>query len=118
MTADQLSTRHTVPTYETPGTDDITVEPDDTERLVRAEDRLRFDRRWRDLQTRFIDDPRQAVESADRLVVDLIDHVADRVAAQRCTLAPQHDGEGPGDTEQLRLTFQRYRALFTRLLSP
>jgi hypothetical protein len=117
MTADQLRTLDTDDA--TLGTDDIRVEPHDPELLLRSEERVRFDRRWRDIQSRFIDDPRQAVQSADRLVVDVLDHLADRVATHRAALARQRDGEGErtADTEDLRLAMQRYRTLFQRLLA-
>lgn len=117
MTTDQLSTPETVRADETSGTGDITIEADDTELLFRSEDRIRFNRRWRDLQSHFIDDPRQAVDSADRLLVDVMDHLADRVVAHRWGLAQPSDGNGTADTEDLRLAMQRYRALCHRLLS-
>lgn len=100
------------------GTDnEIVLDQDDAELLFSSDDRIRFGRRWRDVQSRFIDDPRQAVESADSLVVDMMDHIADRIAAHRSALTRQRDGEGTTDTEDLRLAMRRYRALFHRLLS-
>ena len=98
-------------------TEDIVVEQDDAELLFGADDRIRFGRRWRDVQSRFIDDPRGAVELADSLVVDMMDHIGDRIAAHRSALARRRDGEGTADTEDLRLAIRRYRALFHRLLS-
>ena len=98
-------------------TDDIVLEQDDAELLFSADDRIRFGRRWRDVQSRFIDDPSQAVESADRLVVDMMDHIGDRIAAHRSALARERDSEGPAETEDLRLAIRRYRTLFHRLLS-
>jgi hypothetical protein len=97
--------------------DDIALEQDDAELLFSADDRIRFGRRWRDVQSRFVDDPRHAVESADTLVVDMMDHIGDRIAAHRSALTRQRDGEGTAETEDLRLAIQRYRALFHRLLS-
>ena len=97
--------------------DDNALEHDDAELLFSADDRIRFGRRWRDIQSCFIDDPRQAVDSADTLVVDMMDHIGDRIAAHRSALTRQRDGEGTADTEDLRLAIRRYRALFHRLLS-
>lgn len=97
--------------------DDIAIEQDDAELLFSADDRLRFGRRWRDIQSRFVDDPSQAVESADRLVVDMTDHIADRIATHRSALTRQRDGKGTAETEELRLAIRRYRALFHRMLS-
>jgi hypothetical protein len=97
--------------------DDIALEQDDAELLFSADDKIRFGRSWRDIQSRFIDDPRLAVESADRLVVDMMDHIGDRIATHRTALTRQRDAEGTADTEDLRLAIRRYRALFHRLLS-
>lgn len=97
--------------------DDLVLEQDDAELLFSADDRIRFDRRWLDIQSRFIDDPRQAVESADTLVVDMMDHIGDRIAAHRSALSRQRDGEDAAETEDLRQAIRRYRALFHRLLS-
>lgn len=106
-------------TIENLGThDDIALEQDDAELLFSADDRVRFGRRWRDIQERFIDDPHQSVESADRLVVDMMDQIGDRIAAHRSALARRRDeGEGTAETEDLRLAIRQYRALFHRLLS-
>jgi hypothetical protein len=98
--------------------DDVALEQNDAELLFSADDRVRFGRRWRDIQERFIDDPHQSVESADRLVVDMMDHIGDRIAAHRSALTRQHDeGEGMSETEDLRLAIRQYRTLFHRLLS-
>ena len=105
-------------TIENLGTDDdIVVEQDDSELLFSADDRIRFGRRWRDIQGRFIDDPAQAVELADNLVVDMMDHIGDRIAGHRSALSRQRDGEGGTETEDLRQAIRRYRALVHRLLS-
>ena len=94
--------------------DDIVLEQDDSELLFSADDRLRFGRRWRDVQSRFIDDPREAVELADHLVVEMMDHIGDRIADHRSALTRERDG---AETEDLRQAVRRYRALFHRLLS-
>ena len=76
-----------------------------------------FHKRWTDIQTAFVDEPRQAVERADELVAEVIKRLADSFARERSRL------EGPwgrGDnvsTEDLRVALQRYRAFFDRLLN-
>jgi hypothetical protein len=76
-----------------------------------------FQRRWEEIQTRFVDDPRQAVEDADALVAGVMQRIAEGFAQARDGLEGQWSrGEDVG-TEELRLALQRYRAFFRRLLS-
>jgi hypothetical protein len=78
-------------------------------------DRLRG--RWREVQTRFVDDPRDAVAAADGLVAELMQTLASGFAERRRALEEQWQrGEDVG-TEQLRVVLQQYRAFFDRLLS-
>lgn len=76
-----------------------------------------FAERWSDVQARFVDDPRDAVQRADALVSELVREIADRFE-QRKTGLEEHwtRGDEP-DTEALRQALQQYRALFDRLLS-
>jgi len=76
-----------------------------------------FQRRWEEIQTRFVDDPRQAVEDADALVAGVMQRIAEGFAEARDGLEGQWTrGEDVG-TEELRVALQRYRAFFRRLLS-
>lgn len=76
-----------------------------------------FAARWSDVQARFVDDPRSAVQAADTLVSELVREVTDRLERHRSGLE-QHWGRGDQpDTEALRQALQQYRALFDRLLS-
>jgi hypothetical protein len=76
-----------------------------------------FRRRWEEIQTRFVDDPREAVESADALVAGVMQRIAEGFAQARDGLEGQWSrGEDVG-TEELRVALQRYRAFFRRLLS-
>ena len=68
--------------------------------------------RWREAQLGFIDDPRQAADDVRSLVNEAIDSVTAALAGKRDEL-----GESGGDTEQYRVTVQRCRALFDRLLN-
>jgi hypothetical protein len=73
---------------------------------------------WESLQAGFVDEPRQAVEHADRLVHEAIDELAKGFSSQRQGLERQwHDGEREASTEDLRLAFRRYRSFFERLLT-
>jgi hypothetical protein len=76
-----------------------------------------FQRRWEEIQTRFVDDPRQAVEDADALVAGVMQRIAEGFAQARDGLESQWSrGEDVG-TEELRVALQRYRGFFRRLLS-
>jgi len=97
--------------------DAVSVEQDGADLLFSPEDRLRFGERWTDIQSRFVDDPRDAVASADDLVAEVMDCIGDRLAERRSVLGQELAGGGEAETEDLRLATQRYRAFFHRLLS-
>jgi hypothetical protein len=72
---------------------------------------------WESLQAGFVDEPRQAVEQADRLVTEAIDELAKGFSSQRQGLERQWHGENEASTEDLRQAFRRYRSFFERLLA-
>jgi len=76
-----------------------------------------FHSRWRDIQTRFVDDPRRSVEEADELVAQVVRTIAETFAAERDSLEDQWNRGDEVSTEDLRIAFQRYRSFFNRLLS-
>jgi hypothetical protein len=85
--------------------------------LFAAGDAERYRARWSEIQTGFVDDPRQAVEQADGLVAEVIQRLAEGFADERSKLEQQWSrGEGV-DTEGLRVGLRRYRSFFDRLLS-
>ena len=90
---------------------------EDTELLFGPRDSEDFERRWTDVQTRFVDDPREAVESADRLVAEVMQTLARRFAEHKAQLEDQWSGGGDPETEDLRQALRRYRAFFHRLLA-
>jgi len=73
-------------------------------------------RRWTDIQSRFVDEPRRAVEQADGLVAELMKRLAETFAGERAGLESQWGSNKEVDTEELRLALQRYRSFFNRLL--
>jgi hypothetical protein len=73
--------------------------------------------RWTDVQAKFVDEPRSAVEQADALVGEVMDRLADTFARERQTLEGQWTRGEDVTTEDLRLALQRYRSFFDRLLS-
>jgi len=77
-----------------------------------------FRRRWGDVQTSFVDEPRRAVEQADALVAEVMQRLAQVFADERSRLEQQWDREGGStDTEALRQALRRYRSFFDRLLA-
>jgi hypothetical protein len=85
--------------------------------LLAADDAEAFRARWTDVQHGFVDAPRQAVEQADGLVAELMQHLAKTFADERGRLEGQWDQGDDVSTENLRTAFQRYRLFFERLLT-
>jgi len=104
-------------------------------RPLSPEDARRFSQAWRDVQTRFVDDPKGAIVDADRLVAEVmhvrgypvgdfeqrvadisVDHpnVVMNYRAAR-DIVRDHEG-GHATTEDLRQAMVHFRALFTDLL--
>ena len=76
-----------------------------------------FHKRWTDIQTAFVDEPRRAVERADELVAEVIKRLAESFAQERARLEGQWGRGDNVSTEDLRVALQRYRAFFDRLLN-
>ena len=76
-----------------------------------------FQMRWEEVQTRFVDEPRGAVEAADGLVANLMKELAEGFAQERERLEAQWDRGEDISTEDLRVALQRYRSFFHRLLA-
>lgn len=64
---------------------------------------------WRGIQGAFVDDPQQAVDEAGLLVDRMLDEIRTNVGSARRSESMS--------TEDLRVSFQRYREFFERLLS-
>ena len=90
---------------------------DDSPRLLETDDNEQFRRRWETIQTGFVDEPRQTVEQADELVAHVMKHLAEGFAAERERLEGQWGRGEDVSTEDLRVSLQRYRGFFERLLS-
>jgi hypothetical protein len=88
------------------------------EPLLSDEQGDRFEQRWHEIQTSFVDEPREAVEQADTLVAELMQELAAGFSESRSKLEAQWDNEGEDvSTEDLRVALTRYRSFFNRLLS-
>ena len=73
--------------------------------------------RWSSVQTGFVDEPRWAVQEADKLVATVVERLTEGFANERSALEKQWDRGEDISTEDLRLALQRYRAFFDRLLN-
>jgi hypothetical protein len=72
---------------------------------------------WDRIQVSFVDEPRKAVEQADSLVAQVMQHVARTFSDERKNLESQWSRGDNVSTEDLRIALQRYRTFFSRLLS-
>ncbi|WP_406435491.1 hypothetical protein OHB00_16070 [Streptomyces sp. NBC_00631] len=91
------------------------------EQLMPHEECGELERRLQQAVTGFVDEPRTAVEEADRAVEEISARFTDAVERRRRTLRgswQSADASHPGsaDTEQLRLALRDYRELADRLL--
>jgi hypothetical protein len=69
-----------------------------------------FADRFRDIQLRFVDSPKEATADAAALVNEAVDKLTDALRAQKDALGGDSD-----DTEQLRVQLRSYRDLLNRL---
>ena len=76
-----------------------------------------FRTRWVEVQTGFVDEPRNAVEQADSLVAEMMKRLATVFADERSKLEEQWSRGDDISTEDLRQALRRYRSFFDRLLS-
>lgn len=85
--------------------------------LFRPEDVDRFRTEWQQVQTMFVDDPREAVQSADHLVAEVMQALASMFNEHKQELEG-HWREESADlqTEDLRIALRRYRSFFYQLL--
>ncbi|MDG4805875.1 hypothetical protein O7634_03785 [Micromonospora sp. WMMD1120] len=74
-----------------------------------------FRDRWRDVQLRFVDDPKAAAGEAQSLVEEAIQALSSALAAQKTALGGWQDA-GSADTEQLRMAVRNYRDFLDRVL--
>ncbi|MFE9447964.1 hypothetical protein [Streptomyces sp. NPDC006739] len=90
--------------------------------LLPHEETGKLEQRLRHAVAGFVDEPREAVEEADRALEEISARFTDAVTRRRRTLRmswQEGDDDRPGtkaDTEQLRLALRDYRELADRLL--
>lgn len=95
------------------GAEDV---PEDVS-VILPESAADFRSRWTAIKAGFVDDPRRAVEDTDRFVAEVAQAFTSGVESRRSTLTSLWHQDGHGQTEDLRLAMQHYRALVDQLLS-
>jgi hypothetical protein len=95
---------------------EVSRERDDTD-LFEPGEHNELERRWNEIQGRFVDEPRGSVEEANELVAELTERLVSSFSEQRAALEQQWDRGEDVTTEDLRIAFQRYRSFFGRLLA-
>jgi len=84
--------------------------------LFSSDEANKLQSRWDSVQVAFVDEPRQAVEDADRLIATTMKRLAEMFAEERQKLEHQWDRGDNVSTEDLRQALRRYRSFFSRLL--
>jgi hypothetical protein len=93
------------------------AQEDERAPLLAPDETERFRRRWEDLQTGFVDRPKEMVEEADDLVGELMQQLTTGFNDERSSLEAQWEKGEEVSTEELRVALTRYRSFFNRLLS-
>lgn len=75
-----------------------------------------FRTRWNEVQGKFVDEPRSAVQQADVLVSDVIEKITQMFANEHSALEEQWKEGKDVSTEDLRKALQHYRSFFNRLV--
>ncbi len=84
--------------------------------LLSHEESEHFRTHWNEIQGKFVDEPRSAVQQADALVSEVIMQITQMFAKEHSTLESQWNQGGDVSTEDLRMALQRYRSFFNRLV--
>ncbi|WP_237522548.1 hypothetical protein [Streptomyces sp. SID1328] len=84
--------------------------------LIAHQEADNFRERWAKIQGTFVDDPKDAVRSADALVADVIQSLAATFADHKKELEGQWSRGEQVETEGLRVALQQYRTFFNQLL--
>ena len=72
--------------------------------------------RWNEIQGKFVDEPRSAVQQADALVTEVIEKITKMFVNEHSSLESQWNQDNDVSTEDLRKALQHYRSFFNRLV--
>jgi Na+/phosphate symporter len=84
--------------------------------LLNREESEHFRTRWNEIQGKFVDEPRSAVQQADALVSEVIEQITQMFAKEHSSLEGQWKQGNEVSTEDFRKALQRYRSFFNRLV--
>lgn len=87
------------------------------EPLFEDEEADNFRTQWLNIQSKFVDNPRESVREADELVAGVLKSVTMGFHNRRTSLEKQWNGGNDVSTEDLRQALRRYRSFFDRLLT-
>jgi len=109
----ESETEERVPANETPST---TIN-DEMEPLFETDEAKKFRAQWLNIQSKFVDNPRESVKQADELVASVLKSVTMGFSDRRVSLEQQWNSGENISTEDLRVALKRYRSFFDRLLT-
>ena len=89
----------------------------ETQPLFVEDDARGYQDRWQQIQTRFVDEPKDSVREADTLVAEVVQKLTARFAEEKESLERQWSSGEEVSTEDLRKALQHYRSFFQRLLA-
>jgi len=84
--------------------------------LLNREESENFRTRWNEIQGKFVDEPRSAVEQADELVTEVIELITEMFNNEHRSLEAQWNKGNDVSTEDLRIALQRYHSFFNSLV--
>lgn len=84
--------------------------------LLYREESEQFRTRWNEIQGKFVDEPRSAVEQADELLTEVIELITEMFNNEHKSLEAQWNKSNDVSTEYLRIALQRYRSFFNSLV--
>jgi len=84
--------------------------------LISREESEHFRTRWNEIQGKFVDEPRSAVQQADELVSEVVKKIIQLFASEHSSLDSQWNQGIDVSTEDLRKALQHYRSFFNRLV--
>jgi hypothetical protein len=122
-TLDSQSTLNKPISYETPKDETISRESPITanvipqEFLLTREESEQFRARWNEIQVKFVDEPRTAVQQADELVSEVTEKITRIFTSEHGLLEGQWKQGNEVSTEDLRKALQRYRSFFNRIVT-
>src|SRR5262245_38399522 len=83
--------------------------------LLEMEEIEDFKLRWPEIKATFVDDPRDSVQLADQMLIQVTELIARRVGEERARLESEWNGRNDVTTEDLRQSLHRYQVFFDRL---